>query len=153
MGPVHMRSDTFYPVPLPHIALPAASGEPREGLKDSEVNETRLRCVLKCLLGLSEEEAYVLAHLLLDPRPATAKDIAASSGRNQEVVRRALRKLYSKGLITRRPFPLRRGGRAYIYEPRPDLVEKLRELCKAAQHVVELMSQAAANKSGSSGGA
>ena len=107
----------------------------REGIHG--VDEARLRCVLKCLLGLSEEEAYVLAYLLMHPQPATAKDIAAATGRNQEVVRRALRKLYTRGLINRRPFPLRRGGRAYIYEPRDDLIGRLQELCKTAQSIID----------------
>ncbi len=116
------------------LAYPPAKPE-RKGVEG--VDEVRLRCVLKCLLGLSEEEAYVLAYLLRHPQPATAKDIAMATGRNQEVVRRALRKLYTRGLIDRRPFPLRRGGRAYIYEPRDDLIEKLQELCNTAQSIVE----------------
>ncbi len=127
---------------LGHTTTLIYSGE--EGEKDTiqvNINENRLRCVLKCLLGLSEEEAYVLAYLLLHPKPTTAKDIAYSAKRNQEVVRRALRKLYSKGLINRRPFPLRRGGRAYIYEPRKELLDKLHELCKAAYNVVELLKK------------
>ena len=134
-----MASQSFYDYTL----YPLGSKSEKTEFDTKQINEARLRCVLKCLLNLSEEEAYVLTHLLLDPRPATAKDIAASSGRNQEVVRRALRKLYSKGLIERRPFPLRRGGRAYIYEPKPELVERLKELCRAAQHVVELMGEQA----------
>ena len=124
-----MESSFFSP-----LAYPPAKPE-KKGIQG--VDEARLRCVLKCLLGLSEEEAYVLAYLLIHPRPSTAKDIATATGRNQEVVRRALRKLYTRGLIDRRPFPLRRGGRAYIYEPRDDLIEKLQELCSTAQSIVD----------------
>jgi len=125
-----MQSGTFYTPFAPYTPFQ----EERKGI--TGIDEARLRCVLKCLLGLSEEEAYVLAYLLMNPRPATAKDIATATGRNQEVVRRALRKLYTRGLINRRPFPLRRGGRAYIYEPRSDLIDKLQSLCDTARSIV-----------------
>jgi predicted transcriptional regulator len=94
-----------------------------------DVDEERLRCVLKCALSLSEEEARVLAYLVRTGRGSLASDIAATLGRNPEVVRRALRSLYARSLVTRRPYPLRRGGRAYLYEARQSLVEAIADLC------------------------
>ncbi len=128
--------------PLEYVTPSQQQARQENGAELAHVDENRLKCVLKCLLGLSEEEAHVLAYLLLHPQPTTAKDIAYSAKRNQEVVRRALRKLYAKGLINRRPFPLRRGGRAYIYEPKKELLEKLHGLCKAAYDVVEVIKSA-----------
>ncbi|HIQ56344.1 MAG TPA: hypothetical protein EYH59_06705 [Pyrodictium sp.] len=95
-----------------------------------QVRVDRLKCMLKCIFGLSEEEAFVLAYFVLNSEKATVKEISTKIGRNPEVVRRALRKLYAKGLVDRQSYPLRRGGRAYIYSPKPGLVEALTRMCK-----------------------
>ncbi len=95
-----------------------------------EFNPQRLRCVLKCVFSLSEEEAQVLAYLITHERGGIAKDIASALGRNPEVVRRALRSLYARSLVIRRPYPLRRGGRAYLYQTPPDLVKNVINICE-----------------------
>ena len=95
-----------------------------------EFNPQRLRCVLKCVFSLSAEEAQVLAYLITHERGGIAKDIASALGRNPEVVRRALRSLYARSLVIRRPYPLRRGGRAYLYQTPPDLVKNVINICE-----------------------
>jgi predicted transcriptional regulator len=95
-----------------------------------EFNLQRLRCVLKCVFSLSEEEAQVLAYLITNERGGIAKDIASALGRNPEVVRRALRSLYARSLVIRRPYPLRRGGRAYLYQTHPELVKNVISICE-----------------------
>ncbi len=95
-----------------------------------EFNSQRLRCVLKCVFSLSEEEAQVLAYLITHERGGIAKDIAAALSRNPEVVRRALRSLYARSLVVRKPYPLRRGGRAYLYQTPPDLVKNVASICE-----------------------
>ena len=95
-----------------------------------EFNPQRLRCVLKCVFSLSEEEAQVLAYLITNERGGIARDIASALGRNPEVVRRALRSLYARSLVIRRPYPLRRGGRAYLYQTSPELVKNVVSICE-----------------------
>lgn len=101
-----------------------------------QIRVDRLKCMLKCIFGLSEEEAFVLAYLVSNSEKATVKEISVKVGRNPEVVRRALRKLYTKGLVDRQPYPLRRGGRAYIYSPKPDLAEALTRMCKEIDRII-----------------
>ena len=96
-------------------------------------DENRLKCLLKCVFSLSEEEAQVLTYLIRKGTRAIVKDIAAELGRNPEVVRRALRRLHSKSLVSRRPYPLRKGGRAYIYEVPGDVVKLVTNLCEYAR--------------------
>jgi len=105
---------------------------------DSEqVRTDRLKCMLKCIFGLSEEEASILAYLVaLNLEKVTVKEISVKIGRNPEVVRRALRKLYAKGLVDRQPYPLRRGGRAYVYSPKSGLVETLVRICKEINKIM-----------------
>jgi len=105
------------------------------GLVVNPVEGSRLACTLKCLLGLGEEEAHVLAHLLVDGE-ATASQLAEETGRSVEVVRRALRRLYRRGLVERRPYPLRRGGRAYLYRAPPGLRQAVLRLCSEASRAV-----------------
>ena len=93
------------------------------------MSEAKLKCLLKCSFSLSEEEAQVLTYLILRGRGEIPKDIARAIGRNPEVVRRALRELYRRGLVTRRPYPLRRGGRAYLYEVPRELVDAFTDVC------------------------
>ncbi|BEP18200.1 hypothetical protein PYJP_15520 [Pyrofollis japonicus] len=95
-----------------------------------EFDPQRLRCVLKCIFSLSEEEAQVLAYLITNERGGIAKDIANDLGRNPEVVRRALRSLYARSLVIRRPYPLRRGGRAYLYQAPLELVKNIAGICE-----------------------
>lgn len=101
-----------------------------------QIRVDRLKCMLKCIFGLSEEEAFVLAYLVSNSEKATVKEISVKVGRNPEVVRRALRKLYTKGLVDRQPYPLRRGGRAYIYSPKPDLAEALTRMCREIDKII-----------------
>ena len=101
-----------------------------------QIRVDRLKCMLKCVFGLSEEEAFVLAYLVSNSEKATVKEISVKIGRNPEVVRRALRKLYAKGLVNRQPYPLRRGGRAYVYSPKPGLAEALTRVCKEIDKIV-----------------
>ncbi|ABM79934.1 transcriptional regulator [Hyperthermus butylicus] len=105
----------------------------------SRVDIARLKCMLKCVFSLSEEEAQVLTYLILRGRGAIAKDIAEALGRNPEVVRRALRSLYMHSLVVRRPYPLRRGGRAYLYEVPEHIVEAVAKLCREVQELDELV--------------
>ncbi|NPA04840.1 MAG: MarR family transcriptional regulator [Crenarchaeota archaeon] len=105
------------------------------GLVVNPVEGSRLACTLKCLLGLGEEEAHVLAYLLVVGE-ATASRLAEETGRSVEVVRRALRRLYRRGLVERRPYPLRRGGRAYLYRAPGGLREAVLQLCSEASRVV-----------------
>ena len=109
------------------------------------VNVTRMKCLLKCVLSLNEEEAQVLSYLIVHGRGAIAKDIARSLGRNPEVVRRALRSLYARSLVVRRPYPLRRGGRAYMYEVPQNLVKALMNICSKMDELIK--SVTANNKS------
>ncbi|RUM48062.1 MAG: hypothetical protein DSY37_00630 [Hyperthermus sp.] len=105
------------------------------------VNITRLKCLLKCVLSLNEEEAQVLSFLIVQGRGLIAKDIASSLNRNPEVVRRALRSLYSRKLVSRKPYPLRRGGRAYMYEvPRP-LIRMLMSICMKMDELMKTVSR------------
>jgi len=101
------------------------------------VNVTRMKCLLKCVLSLNEEEAQVLSYLIVHGRGAIAKDIARSLGRNPEVVRRALRSLYARSLVVRRPYPLRRGGRAYMYEVPQSLVKALMGVCSKMDELIK----------------
>ena len=66
-----------------------------------QIRIDRLKCILKCVFSLSEEEAFVLAYLVSNAEKATVKEISVKINRNPEVVRRALRKLYAKGLVDR----------------------------------------------------
>lgn len=111
-------------------------------------NAARLKCILKCAFSLNEEEAQVLAYLVSRSRGAIAKDIAEALDRNPEVVRRALRSLHSKSLVVRRPYPLRRGGRAYLYEVPDDIVTALTEICSKVSEVIEMINS---NKRGNEG--
>jgi len=104
------------------------------------INENRLKCVLKCAFSLTEEEAKVLAYLVVENNKAIAKDIAESLNRNPEVVRRALRSLHTKSLVVRKPYPLRKGGRAYLYEVPQKLIEMFSELCEKLDTIVEEFS-------------
>ncbi len=106
-------------------------------------NVTRMKCLLKCALSLNEEEAQVLSFLITHGRGAIAKEIAEALGRNPEVVRRALRGLYARNLVVRKPYPLRKGGRAYMYEVPHSLVETLMDICS---RVDALIKSVAANK-------
>lgn len=106
----------------------------------ARANAARLKCILKCAFSLNEEEAHVLAYLVSRGRGAIAKDIAEALGRNPEVVRRALRSLHSKSLVVRRPYPLRRGGRAYLYEVPDNIVVALTEICKKVSEVIEMVN-------------
>ncbi|GEM_PF-6060109 len=101
------------------------------------VNVTRMKCLLKCVLSLNEEEAQVLSYLIVHGHGAIAKEIAAALGRNPEVVRRALRGLYARNLVVRRPYPLRKGGRAYIYEVPRSLVETLMGICSKVDELIK----------------
>ncbi|HIP65239.1 MAG TPA: MarR family transcriptional regulator [Pyrodictium sp.] len=102
-----------------------------------QVRADRLKCMLKCIFGLSEEEASILAYLVASNlEKVTVKEISVKIGRNPEVVRRALRKLYTKGLVDRQPYPLRRGGRAYVYSPKSGLVETLTRICKEINRIM-----------------
>ncbi|MET1101432.1 MAG: hypothetical protein ABWW69_02985 [Pyrodictiaceae archaeon] len=102
----------------------------------SRIDEARLRCIAKCIFSLSEEEAQILAYLIKKNKRAIVKDIAEELRRNPEVVRRALRGLYMKSLVTRRPYPLRRGGRAYIYEVPSHVIEVVTKVCRYVNEVV-----------------
>ena len=102
----------------------------------SRIDEARLRCIAKCVFSLSEEEAQILAYLIRRNKRAIVKDIAEELERNPEVVRRALRGLYMRSLVTRRPYPLRRGGRAYIYEVPPHVIEVVTKVCKYINEVI-----------------
>lgn len=106
------------------------------------VNVARLKCLLKCVLSLNEEEAQVLSYLIAQGRGAIAKDIAEALGRNPEVVRRALRSLYMRHLVTRKPYPLRRGGRAYMYEVPKPLVKALLSICKKMDDLIKTVATA-----------
>lgn len=106
-------------------------------------NVTRMKCLLKCALSLNEEEAQVLSFLITHGKGAIAKEIAEALGRNPEVVRRALRGLYARNLVVRRPYPLRKGGRAYMYEVPHSLVETLMEICSKVDTLIKTV---AANK-------
>jgi predicted transcriptional regulator len=99
-------------------------------------NMQRLRCLLKCVFSLSEEEAQVLAYLVVNEKGGIAKDIAEALRRNPEVVRRALRSLYSRSLVVRRPYPLRRGGRAYLYQASPGLARNIVKVCEQVEGLV-----------------
>ena len=100
-------------------------------------DEARLRCIAKCIFALNEEGAQILVYLIKKNRGAIVKEIARDLGRNPEVVRRALRTLYARSLVERRPYPLRRGGRAYIYQPAPGVVEAVRKVCHYVHKVVD----------------
>lgn len=104
------------------------------------INIARLKCMLKCVLSLNEEEAQVLSYLIAQGKGAIAKDIAEALDRNPEVVRRALRSLYVRGLVTRRPYPLRRGGRAYMYEVPQPLVKALLSICKKMDELINTIA-------------
>ena len=110
-------------------------------------DETRLKCMLKCVFSLSEEEAQVLTYLIKKNSRAIVKDIASELGRNPEVVRRALRRLHSKSLVIRRPYPLRKGGRAYIYEVPREVVELVINLCEYAKTATSMILRGAAEAS------
>ncbi len=101
-------------------------------------DETKLKCMLKCVFSLSEEEAQVLTYLIKRGTRAIVKDIASDLGRNPEVVRRALRRLHAKSLVTRRPYPLRKGGRAYVYEVPKEVTELVINLCEYARSAAAL---------------
>ncbi|KSW11790.1 hypothetical protein CF15_03010 [Pyrodictium occultum] len=113
----------------------------------AKANAARLKCILKCAFSLNEEEAHVLSYLITRGRGAIAKDIAEALGRNPEVVRRALRGLHAKSLVVRRPYPLRRGGRAYFYEVPDHIVAALTEVCEKVGEVIELVNN---NRNGGS---
>lgn len=117
--------------------MPASRQHGRESSESHYVNVTRMKCLLKCVLSLNEEEAQVLSYLIVHGQGAIAKDIAAALGRNPEVVRRALRGLYSRNLVVRRPYPLRKGGRAYIYEVPRSLVETLMSICSKVDDLIK----------------
>jgi predicted transcriptional regulator len=102
-------------------------------------DETKLKCMLKCVFSLSEEEAQVLAYLIRRGTKAIVKDIASELGRNPEVVRRALRRLHAKSLVVRRPYPLRKGGRAYVYEVPKEVTELVINLCEYARTATTLV--------------
>jgi len=106
------------------------------------INIARLKCMLKCVLSLNEEEAQVLSYLIAQGRGAIAKDIAEALERNPEVVRRALRSLYMRGLVTRKPYPLRRGGRAYMYEVPKPLVRALLSVCRKMDELIKTVASA-----------
>ena len=101
------------------------------------LNVTRLKCLLKCVLSLNEEEAQVLSYLIVQGRGAIAKEIASALHRNPEVVRRALRSLYARSLVRRRPYPLRRGGRAYMYEVPQPLIRTLVSVCNKMDELIK----------------
>ena len=108
---------------------------------ESSYNEARLRCIAKCIFALNEEAAQILVYLIRRGRGAIVKEIARDLERNPEVVRRALRLLYSKGLVQRRPYPLRKGGRAFLYEPVPGVVDAVLRVCKYVHGVIDELYQ------------
>lgn len=117
--------------------LPSQQASSDHSADSHYVNVTRMKCLLKCVLSLNEEEAQVLSYLIVHGHGAIAKDIAAALGRNPEVVRRALRGLYMRNLVVRRPYPLRKGGRAYIYEVPRSLVETLMSICSKVDELIK----------------
>ncbi len=121
--------------------IPGVGDQENEELKKiiESFDETRLKCMLKCVFSLSEEEAQVLTYLIRRGSKAIVKDIAADLGRNPEVVRRALRRLHAKSLVARRPYPLRKGGRAYIYEVPREVVELVVNLCEYAKTATSIL--------------
>ncbi len=120
-------------------ALLGGRGGDSSGAELLAFNETRLKCLLKCVFSLSEEEAQVLTYLIRRGSKAIVKDIASELGRNPEVVRRALRRLHAKSLVTRRPYPLRKGGRAYVYEVPSEVVKLVSSLCEHARSAIEVI--------------
>ncbi len=102
-----------------------------------ELTASAMKCLLKCVLGLSEEEAQVLELMLKKGGRWLVIDIAKALDRNPEVVRRALRRLTAKNLVVRRPYPLRRGGRAYIYEVPENVAKEIAGLCSKIDMVLE----------------
>lgn len=117
-----MNSLTYKPL-LPN------SGPQVSGTEKIEASDTRLKCLLKCSYSLSEEEAQVLSYLIIRGRGDIPKNIAKAVNRNPEVVRRALRELYKRGLVSRRPYPLRRGGRAFLYEASNGIIDVVISTC------------------------
>lgn len=84
-----------------------------------------MRCLVKCVLGISDLEAEIILKLIVARRPLSVLDVAKLTGRSRSYVQRALLKLTRLEGVRRRPLPLVRGGRRYLYEAGENLVRRL----------------------------